>query len=287
MNFPILKEWTSYSRVRRRGLTAFFLLIILLQFACFCLDFDKSEIPPDEHWLALQPKIDSLKLVLKQKIPKKNYPFNPNFISDHKGYMIGMTVAEIDRLHAFREQGKFVNSAQEFQQVTRVSDSLLKQISGQFKFPDWVTKKNERKKLDFPKKEVAAKTDINAATKDDLIKVYGIGPALSERILKFRESLGGFVSIDQLSDVWGLSPEVIEQLEKRYLVTVMPSVKKVDINGASIKELSAFPYFRYPISKEIVAFRSMNGPFKDVADLAKIKSLAPQKINIIAVYLEL
>lgn len=49
-----------------------------------------------------------------------------------------MSVEQIDRLLAYRKQGKFANSPKEFQQVTGISDSLLNAISPYFKFPDWV-----------------------------------------------------------------------------------------------------------------------------------------------------
>ena len=49
-----------------------------------------------------------------------------------------MSNEQIDRLLAFREQGKWINSKEQFQEVTLVSDSLLNVISPLFKFPDWV-----------------------------------------------------------------------------------------------------------------------------------------------------
>ena len=51
-----------------------------------------------------------------------------------------MSAEEINRLHAYRAKNKWVNSRKEFQRITKVSDSLLKQIAPYFKFPDWVTK---------------------------------------------------------------------------------------------------------------------------------------------------
>jgi DNA uptake protein ComE-like DNA-binding protein len=221
----------------------------------------------------------------------KIYPFNPNFITDYKGYKLGMSVPEIDRLLAFRKENKYVNSPKEFQAVTKVSDSLLKAISPYFKFPDWVNTKKEfatYKKYSntaFAKKEKIVIIDINQASQEDLIKIYGIGEAISLRILKFKESLGGFVSMEQMKDVWGLSPEVIENLNSHFKVLTPPKVKKVDINNASIKELSQFPYFNYQLAKQIVTFRSMNGDFKNVDDLTKIKGLSIDKANIIALYL--
>ena len=184
-----------------------------------------------------------------------------------------------------------MNSPQEFQAITKVSDSLLNVISPYFKFPDWVKNKKEFKEYKnypnsaFAKKERIVIIDINQATQKDLIKIYGIGDAISIRILKFKESLGGFVSMEQMSDVWGLSPEVIENLNTHFKVSDKPSVKKIDINNASIKELSLFPYFKYPISKNIVTFRSMNGDIKNYEDLTKIKGLSIENAKIIALYL--
>jgi DNA uptake protein ComE-like DNA-binding protein len=52
-----------------------------------------------------------------------------------------------------------------------------------------------------------------------------------------------------------------------------------------MKELSLFPYFKYPLSKNIVTYRSMNGDIKNSEDLTKIKGLSTDKANIIALYL--
>ena len=69
-------------------------------------------------WLTVQNEVDSLKIV-NQKIASKIYPFNPNFISDYKGYKYGMTTQQIDRLHQFRKHNKYVNSKVEFQKLRK------------------------------------------------------------------------------------------------------------------------------------------------------------------------
>ena len=293
MNFKIIKSYFKFSSEQRLGIFVLFAIIISVQLAYFFTDFSSvsNDSPEKEKWLSLQSQIDSLKQEKLDYVPKM-YPFNPNFISDYKGYKLGMSVSEIDRLLAFRKQNKYVNSPEEFQAVTKVSDSLLNAISPYFKFPDWVKNKKEFKEYKkypnsaFVKKEKIVIIDINQATQEDLIKIYGIGEAISLRILKFKENLGGFVSMEQMKDVWGLSPEVIENLNSHFKVSALPDVKKVDINNASIKELSQFPYFNYQIARQIVTFRSMNGDFKNVDDLTKIKGLSIEKANIIALYLD-
>jgi len=293
MTFKTISSYFKFSRNQRTAVFFLFGIIVILQLTYFFADFSSfSKVSPEkEKWLSLQSQIDSMKQDRLNYVPKI-YPFNPNFITDYKGYKLGMSVPEIDRLLAFRKENKYVNSPKEFQSVTKVSDSLLNAISPYFKFPDWVNKKKEFKNYKnypnsaFAKKEKIVIIDINKATQEELIKIYGIGEAISLRILKFKESLGGFVSMEQMKDVWGLSPEVIENLNSHFKVLTLPNVKKIDINNASIKELSQFPYFNYQLAKQIVTFRSMNGDIKNIDDLTKIKGLSIDKANIIVLYLD-
>jgi DNA uptake protein ComE-like DNA-binding protein len=260
---------------------------------CFFIDFSlvPNQSLEKEKWLSVQTEIDVLKKEKQNYVPKI-YPFNPNFISDYKGYKLGMSVLEIDRLLAFRKENKYVNSAEEFQNVTQISDSLLKSMVPYFKFPDWIKNKKQFssfKKEDyaaFAKKEKIVLIDINKATAEDLIKIYGIGEAIAERILKQKESLGGFVAMEQLSEVWGLSPEVIGNLNKHFKIYALPNFKKIDINNASIKELAQFPYFKYALAKQIVTYRSMNGDIHNIEDLTKIKGFPVDKAKIISLYLD-
>ncbi|WP_291131293.1 helix-hairpin-helix domain-containing protein [Flavobacterium sp. UBA7682] len=286
----ILQSILSYSKSQRIGIILLFLIIVICQGFYLFNDFKTFETTNKEeaNWLANQSLIDSLKLQNKNFKPTI-YPFNPNFITDFKGYKLGMSVAEIDRLLAYRKQNKFVNSAAEFQVVTKVSDSLLRTISPYFKFPDWVKNKKEYNstyvKNEFSRVEKITILDINEASKEDLMKIYGIGDKISDRILEQKGKLGAFVSMEQMHDVWGLSPEVIEKLNQYFDVKSTSKIKRININNASVKELSQFPFFRYALAKEIVIYRSMNGDIK-TEDLSKIKGFPVDKIKIIALYLE-
>jgi DNA uptake protein ComE-like DNA-binding protein len=288
-----LKSYFKYTSSQRNGIFLLLFLIIVFQLVYYFVDFKWLQITDNnkekQQWLSLQSQIDEAKQEKQDDTPKI-YPFNPNFITDFKGYKMGMSTQEIDRLLEFRKTNKYVNSAQEFQAVTKVSDSLLNSISPYFKFPDWVTNKKEFKsfsKQNFDKKERIIVLDINQATKEDLKKVYGIGEGLSDRILKEKEKLGGFVTMNQMNDVWGLSPEVIVKLNEQFKIITLPNIKKVNINGASIKELMQFPYFsKYQLAKSIVTYRSMNGEIKNTEDLIKIKDFPVEKANTIVLYLE-
>jgi DNA uptake protein ComE-like DNA-binding protein len=284
------KSYFIFSKAHRSGILLLVSLLGLTQLGYFLMSSQNMPEREDAQWLQVQNEIDSLKLeVAKNK--DTIYPFNPNFISDHKGYKLGLTVKEIDRLHHFRAQNKFVNSAVEFQQVTQVSDAKLKTLSPYFKFPEWVTRKKDNRSNSyntFPPKLVQriVRKDINQASKEDLIAVYGIGEKLADKIIIEKEKLGGFVSLEQFQFMWGIRPEALDDIGKRFFVSNNPSVKKIAINELSMKELAQFPYFNYALAKEIVVYRTMNNGIKEIADLTKIKGMPNEKIKIIALYLE-
>ncbi|MDP5001159.1 MAG: helix-hairpin-helix domain-containing protein [Flavobacterium sp.] len=288
-----LKSYFLFSREHRSGIFLLFVIIVFTQLGYYFLaDYFVStkNNTEDKAWLMVQSEIDSLKNI---QFTKKDtiYPFNPNYITDYKGYKLGMTIQEIDRLHAYRKKGKFVNSAIEFQQITKVSNSFLSKISPYFKFPDWVKNKGTATSEKFhkflPKEKVKIiQKDINAATREELIAVYGIGEKLADKIILEKEKFGGFVSMEQFQFIWGISPEAIADLEKRFFVKSPEGIKKIAINDLSMKELAKFPYFNYALAKEIVVYRTMNSGIKEIADLTKIKGMPNEKIKIIALYLE-
>ena len=288
-----LKSYFLFSREHRSGIFLLFAIIIVVQLGYFFLKdsfISKTTTAEDKAWLSVQNEIDSLKNI---QATKKDtiYPFNPNYITDYKGYKLGMSIQEIDRLHAYRKKGKFVNSPEEFQQVTQVSNAFLSKIRPYFKFPDWVKNKTNITSEKFHKflpkeKEKIVQKDINTASREDLIAVYGIGEKLADKILQEKEKFGCFVSMEQFQFMWGISPEALEDLEKRFSIKTQNGIKKIAINELSQKELAKFPYFNYALAKEIVIYRTMNNGIKNIDDLTKIKGMPNEKINIIALYLD-
>ncbi|MEC4113727.1 ComEA family DNA-binding protein [Myroides pelagicus] len=290
------KKWFYYSKTQRRGLVIFDCIFLLLQGVFFynhyrfnnsssvtqLLELNESEISLYEK------RMDSLAL-LAQKRSDTIYPFNPNFISDYKGFTLGTSVDEIDRLHAFRALNKYVNSAKGFQQLTKVFDEWLAKYSRYFKFPDWVDNpKRYTKSQGYPviKEKDIVPSCINSATVDDLQKIRGIGPYYAEKIIKDREKYGGYVHMDQLKFVYGLKDEVLEQLYLHYKVFSPPQVIQMNVNKASINELKTLPYLNYYIAREIVKYRSMNEDILNKEQLKQIENFPLDKIDIISLYLD-
>ncbi|MBT9190315.1 helix-hairpin-helix domain-containing protein [Zobellia russellii] len=287
------KSHFRFNKQERSGIFYLLFIIVALQVAYFVL----RSIGPTasnnafEENEQIQGQIDSLKAQEQLKDSVKIFPFNPNYITDYKGYVLGLSVEEIDRLLLFRKGGKFVNSVEDFQKVTKVSDSVLNLISPYFKFPEWTKNKNKPASSyttkDIRKESTLQISDLNSATTEELKKINGIGVKLSARIVKFRDRLGGFLVNEQLYDVYGLEPEVVERTLERFQVIKKPAIEKININTASVKSLSKLVYLQKHVSEGIVNYRNVNGTILSFDELSKIEDFPIEKIDRIKLYLAL
>jgi competence ComEA-like helix-hairpin-helix protein len=292
----IFKSHFWYNKSQRNGIFLLVLLILLLQIFIYTDVFSSGKINDvnQPELLAFQSQIDSLKAIEIENRKPKIYPFNPNYITDYKGEQLGMSLLEIDRLLAFRKTNKFVNSKNEFQKVTKVSDSLLDKISTYFKFPDWVVKRSEQNakssitstkvKNSYLKKTIST-TDINKATAEDLRTISGIGPAFSERIIKYRSKLQGFSFESQINEVWGLDKEVVEKVVLIFKIIEKPTIKKVNVNTVTFKELLIIPYIDYELCKKIFNYRDEVAELQDISELKNIDDFPLKLYDRIVLYL--
>ncbi|MEY8847554.1 ComEA family DNA-binding protein [Psychroserpens sp. XS_ASV72] len=285
------KSHLTFTKQQRSGILFLLLLIVALQCVYVFIDVPSEDTKIDAQEIAFfQAEIDSLKAVKIEESTPKIYPFNPNFITDYKGYTLGMSNEEIDRLLAFRKQNKWINSAEDFQKVTLVSDELLDELSPYFKFPEWIT--NPKPKTysydSNTPKTYDQKIDLNLATASQLKRVNGIGEKLSERIVAYRAKLGGrFTSEVQLQDVYGLSEEVIQRINNDFVVKTPKEVSKISLNSATIEELVTIQHIDYEIANYILQERTLREGFKSLDELTKVKDFPIKKIEIIKLYLTL
>jgi|TARA_B110000908_G_C10136091_1_gene394531 DNA uptake protein ComE-like DNA-binding protein len=289
-----LKSHFWYTKNQRNGILLLLGIIIILQFLYHNINFrDTGLVSFNQAEISVfQHQIDSLKLASIEDRKFKIYPFNPNFISDYKGYQLGMKTKEIDRLLAYRKKRLFVNSAKEFQTITKVSDSLLQKISPYFKFPEWVQKKNKEKKerLTFTTKTKMnisdiSSTDINEATQYDFSLINGVDEYLSERIIKYRSKLQGFSIPEQLFEVWDLEKGVGTKILQTFSIQKKPTIIKTNINTASFKEILSNPYIDYELCIKIFDFKDEVAELQSISEIKNIEGFPLKNYNRIVLYL--
>jgi competence protein ComEA len=295
-----LKAWVrAFFGLSRRETRAFLILLPLMLGSVFIM-------PVYHFWQANQKQdfskeskeLDSL--LASWKWEEKNdstlretervlFLFNPNTATKEDFISLGFSSYLASRIENYKaKKGRFTIKS-DLLKIYGMDSSHYERIFTFIDLPEErVSKKTE---LHEPNETAAIlskeKFDVNVADTTQLIRVYGIGSKLSLRIIKYRNQLGGFVSMDQLSEVYGMDTAAVNELNRKAFVTSDYQPKKIDINVATEKELSYHPYIKYSLAKAIAAYRFQHGNFNSVEDLKKITLINETIFNRIKPYLSL
>jgi len=287
-----LKSHFTFKRQQRNGILLFTALILFLLFIRLFVNFsseDRLDISSEELTV-ITKELDSLRKTEGKSLIR---PFNPNYITDDFGVFLGMSDEEIDRLLEFRDQGRWINSPLEFQKVTGISDSLLKDISPYFKFPEWVNQKEKNasqktwRRIDDPPKTFEEKRDLNTATTDELMEIRGIGETLSERIVTYRSRIEGFTVDEQLHQVFGLDSVVVQRILLEFTVKTPRIIQKININQSSASDIATLPGISFELAKEIWEYRRLRERLYSIEELTNIEGISASKLQLIQLYLSL
>ena len=127
--------------------------------------------------------------------------------------------------------------------------------------------------------------NLNSSDSATLEKLPGIGPVLSVRIIKYRNLLGGYSSVEQLREVYGLSEETFDLISSRISID-SSLIRKIRINTAGYREIIRFPYFEKHEVNAILKYRELNGRIEGINDLVENRLIADGKANKIRPYME-
>ncbi|MGC4101478.1 ComEA family DNA-binding protein [Ferruginibacter sp.] len=126
--------------------------------------------------------------------------------------------------------------------------------------------------------------DINTTDTSALIALPGIGSKLAQRIINFRDKLGGFYKVEQVGETFGLPDSTFQKIKTR-LSAGSGNVKQFNINTATLDEMKAHPYLRYNIANAIVQYRAQHGNFSSVDEIKKIMTVTDEIYSKVAAYL--
>jgi competence protein ComEA len=175
---------------------------------------------------------------------------------------------------------------QRLQPFVRITNSQKDFQSSHDKNPRNLITSQVIKKIDnFSSAKKFIVTDINLADSADWSRLPGIGEKLASRIVHFREKLGGFYQVDQVSETFGLPDSSFRKI-KPYLRLNTFTLNQIDLNKATKEILQAHPYIRWQIAKAIFEYRIQHGGFHSVDELLQIATIDSAKFEKIKPYLE-
>ena len=124
--------------------------------------------------------------------------------------------------------------------------------------------------------------DLNSADSTELVKLPGIGPANAMKVIRYRERLGGYSDIRQLTEIEGLP----DSLMKWFIITDTVQVSKIQVNKATLTELRRHPYLDFYQARAIVEYRNERGIIKGPEQLSFMEEFTAQDLIRLEPYLD-
>lgn len=298
----------GFNRVEQYGFLVFTFLILIVLFVPYVLKYFGNDMTPSyelvyfeeskgDHDYASLDYTKSSKHYSKSNgdyaAKKRNieyFNFDPNHLNEDSWSKLGFSPKQIKVIMNYQAKGGKFYKKEDLAKIYVISDADYKRIEPyiniETKKVNSIANSSEKTntyKTSYEKKNIII--DLNSADTIQLQSLYGIGPAFAKRIVKYRDALGGFYSIDQLTEVYGLPPETFEIIKPK-LVLQMTSLTKININLLNANELSKHPYISRKQAQTIVNYRSQHGVFKNLESLSEIQSLDKEFLRKIGKYLE-
>lgn len=221
--------------------------------------------------------------------------FNPNEASAEDWQQLGLKPKTIRTILNYRNKGGQFRKPEDLQKIYGLSQADYAALLPYVRMPNAVNHtpyppanniQTNIEKPSYPSytKKTYQVIDINGADTTAYIALPGVGSALAKRIINFREKLGGFYRVEQVSETYGVADSTFQKF-KPYLQVTTNAVRKLNLNTAPVEVLAAHPYIKWPIAKSIVAYRQQHGTFKQLSELKNIMSIDNALFEKITPYL--
>lgn len=297
MQVVMWKDFLHFSQGEKRGMLVLCILILMVVITNLTMPYWLKSEPIDftefkKEVDAYYAKKDSMEIRnLDKSSHKKITPFWVDTVSSAWLISRGMPSFVAKNLVSFRDI-KGTLAHKEIKKVYGMTDSIFQVWEPYFVFsnmehstPSTIEKPHfTQSSYQNKPAEPAFKVDINTADTAIFSLLYGIGPAFSERIVKYRNLLGGYANVDQILEVYGMDSTRFLAI-KPYLNLDSLPLRKLQINSASIKALKNHPYLNFYQAKAIYEFRKDDNWIKNWNDFLHVNDLDTTGLYRIKPYL--
>lgn len=312
------KDYLAFTRKERIGVLAIIVFVLLVAFVPKMIPFPQQSSSSDTTWISTLKQLEKKDTeMIKSGADEDNYSasytyqyepsetdntnkstqlfyFDPNTISFNGWKKLGLKERIAKTILNYRAKGGYFRKPEDLKKIYGLQESEFERLSPYVKIKSQnSTAKETSFDLAKPQNGDAEKknytysvplVDINTADTLMFIALPGIGSKLASRIINFRDKLGGFYSIDQVGETYALPDSTFRKI-KQYLELKTLSLRKININTASIDVLKAHPYIKWSVANPIVAYRNEHGAFSSIEDIKKIATVSDELFDKIAPYL--
>ncbi|MDP4263004.1 MAG: helix-hairpin-helix domain-containing protein [Bacteroidota bacterium] len=309
----VIADYFVFTRKERIGLLflLFLILVIVLLPGLVNTKSSKGYTPADTSWISAVKRLETREVTSNDRRtinsgpddddnaheynrtasvpspPGSLFYFDPNTIDEAGWKKLGLGVKTIRTIQNYLAKGGHFYKPGDLQKIYGIRQNEYERLAPYIKIentskdgnsPAYAKKENEPKRFSYNS------IDINTADTSAFIALPGIGSKLAARIVAFREKLGGFYSIEQVREIYGLQDSVFQKI-RQYLALEEIAVKKININTATKDEMKTHPYIKWNLANIIVEYRNQHGNFSSLSDLKKISAVTDSVYAKIVSYL--
>lgn len=271
-----VRSYFGFSRVETNGFLVLMPLCLLFIFA-----------RPIALWLLparpMDPRLDSLSELQKKPNPVPAvvwHRFDPNSVDSATLSQFGLDPWMSRRWVRYRLKGGKFRHKEDVLKITGLTRDWYDRAVGWMEFAKAPPPQEKRVS------KSVSRSDINVADSLALIAVRGVGPSLSRRIRVYRDRLGGFVSMFQLHEVYGLDSNAVDELRLKFQVLPGFVPHQLSVNESTREDLAHHPYIGWTKSKALVLYRFQHGSFSTLDELRQVRGLDSAWVEKVRFYLK-
>ena len=217
------------------------------------------------------------------KFKKLTQKLDPNEFSLDDWMRMGLSKKQADIVLNFSVRG--LKSNDDLKKIFVFPEKLFDLIKDSLVYP--VQKDYQLSKDRFEEKPILKLVvEINSATQVDLEKIPGIGPYFADKIIEYRIKLGGFVSKNQLLEIWKFDAEKLSSIDK-YIILDDSFITKINVNSISFDDLKDHPYFSYKVANSIVKMREVSGSYENLNEIGKSMLINEELLDKLTPYISI
>jgi competence protein ComEA len=214
--------------------------------------------------------------------------FNPNDADEEDFTEMGFPNRLISNILNYRKAGGTFKYREDFKRIYGVSDDFYKMVYDFIELPvkaesiPIATAKVSPSRTGFHRSEILL--ELNKSDTIEMQQISGIGSAFSRRITRYRDMLGGYYSIEQLREVYGMDSTRFEQIREKFFIDSL-DLKKLYINTDDFATLVKHPYLNRNQVNSILQMRQQHGPYKTIEEIKRSVLISEEDFRKLAPYL--
>ncbi len=219
--------------------------------------------------------------------PKETYvlfKFDPNKVDSVAFVKLGIQPFIASNIQKFKSKGGTFKTKESFAKVYGLKPEKYTELEPYIQIAEIEVAPKDTISAAPKVKVTSIIVELNSADTTQLMQVIGIGRGFAKSIVRFRQQTGGFVSLQQLHEIYGMTDANFEKISP-YCKIDLSLVQKIKVNSASVDRLNQHPYLSFYQAKAVYELRRKKGKLKSIQDLKQLEELTNVDITKIETYL--